>query len=216
MSIEVSNNLFSNESINSISRYENFYNSYDEKKAKNQDDIKKSQIICINSINNNNNNININNNINNLISISERNDNKSEFSLSSLPLLENNGNINTLNSKIKRKSKINSILLLIIILLICVVCILLLLIFSKIDSNGEYVLDKIDDAKIIKKEAWEGYEKKKGAYYYAYSFYSTMCSKVKALIKLPDLIYTKDKRNPYISLGILGINGGMNIGIINI
>ena len=71
-----------------------------------------------------------------------------------------------------------------------------------------------DDAVIIKNRVWEGYETKVGAHYYAYSPYKTGYSKVMGHIILPYKLYTGN-RNAYISFGVLGINGSIDIGIMN-
>ena len=76
--------------------------------------------------------------------------------------------------------------------------------------------DIIDDPIILKNGIWDGYETNVGAHYYAYSPYSAEYSKVRVLLQLPDSINTNNgKRNAYISFGIIGINGGINIGLIN-
>ena len=74
--------------------------------------------------------------------------------------------------------------------------------------------DKIDDVIVIKKRFWDGYQTKVGAHYYGYSPYKTGYSKVKGDIILP---YTLNigNRNAYISFGVLGINGSIDIGIMN-
>lgn len=76
--------------------------------------------------------------------------------------------------------------------------------------------DIINDAVVIKNKFWDGYEKESGAYYYAYSPYITGYSKVKGYIELPNSINTNcGKRNAYISFGVLGQYGGIDIGIMN-
>ena len=74
--------------------------------------------------------------------------------------------------------------------------------------------DKIDDVIVIKKRFWDGYQTKAGAHYYAYSPYKTGYSKVKGDIILPYTLNTGN-RNAYISFGVLGINGIVDIGIMN-
>jgi len=79
-----------------------------------------------------------------------------------------------------------------------------------------YQEDIIDDAKVIKNRVWDGYEKNTGAHYYAYSPYKTGYSKVTTYIELPnDLNTNNGKRNAYISLGVLGLNGSIDLGIMN-
>ena len=76
--------------------------------------------------------------------------------------------------------------------------------------------DIIDNAKVIKNRVWDGYEKNTGAHYYAYSPYKTGYSKVTTYIILPhDLNTNNGKRNAYISLGVLGLNGAIDLGIMN-
>lgn len=74
----------------------------------------------------------------------------------------------------------------------------------------------IDDAKIIKNRVWDGYQKNTGAHYYVYSPYKTGYSKVTSYIELPkDLNTNNGKRNAYISFGVLGLYGSIDIGIMN-
>jgi len=74
--------------------------------------------------------------------------------------------------------------------------------------------DKINDVIVIKKRFWDGYQTKAGAHYYAYSPYKTGYSKVTGDIILPYTLNTGN-RNAYISFGVLGINGIVDIGIMN-
>lgn len=74
----------------------------------------------------------------------------------------------------------------------------------------------VNDAVVIKNRDWDGYEKGAGAYYIAYSPYATGYSKVTSYIILPYSLDTRGgKRNAYISLGVLGINGFIDLGIMN-
>ena len=74
----------------------------------------------------------------------------------------------------------------------------------------------VNDAVVIKNRVWDGYEKGAGAYYIAYSPYATGYSKVTSYIILPYSLDTRGgKRNAYISLGVLGINGFIDLGIMN-
>ena len=73
------------------------------------------------------------------------------------------------------------------------------------------------DAETIKNGVWSGYETNHGAYYYAYSPYSTAYSKVTNYIYLPPSLNTNGgKRNAFISFGILGYNSAfIDMGIMN-
>jgi len=76
--------------------------------------------------------------------------------------------------------------------------------------------DIIDDAIVIKNRVWDGYQKNTGAHYYVYSPYKTGYSKVTSYIQLPYGLNTNNgKRNAYISLGVLGYSGSIDIGIMN-
>lgn len=72
------------------------------------------------------------------------------------------------------------------------------------------------DAETIKNGVWSDYETNHGAYYYAYSPYSTAYSKVTSYIYLPPSLNTNGgNRNAFISFGILGYNGFIDMGIMN-
>ena len=195
-------------------------------------DINTSNIINENNINNNlilSSNSNIDNNESLLFNI---NNNESLLSNPNrnnreLILIENN-NEESLCVRYKKLIKIIIILLVVISILICVLVILLFKLSKKEDKDNNYdkdynsdytdpiIDDIIDDPIILKNDIWDGYETNVGAHYYAYSPYSIEYSKVRGLIQLPDSINTNyGKRNSYISSGILGINGGINIGLIN-
>ena len=76
--------------------------------------------------------------------------------------------------------------------------------------------DIIDDAVVIKNRVWEGYETGVGAHYYAYSPYQTGYSTVTTYVQLPESVNTNGgKRNAYISLGVLGLYGALDTGIMN-
>ena len=76
--------------------------------------------------------------------------------------------------------------------------------------------DVIDDVEVIKNRAWEGYETKVGAHYYAYSPYLVGYSRITTYIKLPNKINTNNgSRNAYISSGVLGLYGAIDLGIMN-
>ena len=110
------------------------------------------------------------------------------------------------------------ILLIVFILLILGNIIITIIIDFKNSNNAKSsdYRDNIDDPVILKNAIWDGYETNVGAHYYAYTSYSTEYTQVKGLIKLPDSINTNyGQRNAYISFGILGISGGINIGLIN-
>ena len=73
-----------------------------------------------------------------------------------------------------------------------------------------------DNPVVIKKEIWKEYETKVGAYYILYSPLRDDYSKIIGDIRLPILLNTnKGKRIAYITLGVVGLNGRINIGIIN-
>jgi hypothetical protein len=77
-------------------------------------------------------------------------------------------------------------------------------------------LETIDDVVVIKNRAWEGYETGTGAYYIAYSPYITGYTKVTTYLRLPSSLNTnRGKRNAYISLGVLGLYGAIDTGIMN-
>ena len=72
------------------------------------------------------------------------------------------------------------------------------------------------EVKIIKNQIWKEYEYKIGAYYIAYSPLSIEYSEVSGNIKLPNSLNTNNgKRNAYISFGVLGLKGRIDIGIMN-
>ena len=74
----------------------------------------------------------------------------------------------------------------------------------------------IDNPVVLKKEIWDEYEIKVGAYYIAYTPLRDDYSKITGDIKLPvSLNINKGKRIAYITLGVLGLEGRINIGIIN-
>ena len=78
------------------------------------------------------------------------------------------------------------------------------------------ISELIDDSLVIKNKAWEGYEKNVGAYYIAYSPISRRFKRASGIIQLPASLNTNDgKRNAYISFGVLGINGFIDMGIMN-
>lgn len=76
--------------------------------------------------------------------------------------------------------------------------------------------DDKDDVLVLKKRAWEGYQTNIGAHYYTYSPYTTEYSIVINLIKLSNKIITNGgNRKAYISLGVLGLHGVIELGITN-
>lgn len=75
---------------------------------------------------------------------------------------------------------------------------------------------KDNDAVALKNRVWDGYQTNIGAHYYAYSPYSTEYSIVTTYIKLPNqMLIMKGKRIAYISLGVAGLYGGIELGIAN-
>ena len=107
----------------------------------------------------------------------------------------------------KRLFKWTIVKLLILAIILIIEILLILLILNKIFKDKD-----IKDMKFM----GDIIDGNVGVNYYAYSPYSTEYSKVKGLIKLPDSININNgKRNAYISFGILGINGSINIGLIN-
>ena len=83
---------------------------------------------------------------------------------------------------------------------------LLYLFFLIICAPNNIISQEFDDAEIIKKEVWPDYEKGTGAYYIAYSPYSTGYSIVTSYINLPTSLNTNNgKRNAFISFGVRGI-----------
>lgn len=139
--------------------------------------------------------------------------NKEEYILSE--------NIN--EKKINCTFKIAIVIFLVVVITLIMVILLAFLILNKKDmkhmndiNNINDNIDDIDSPISLKNKVWDGYETNIGAHYYAYSPYSTHYNKVRGLIQLPDSINTNfGRRNAYISFGILGINGGVNIGLIN-
>ena len=90
------------------------------------------------------------------------------------------------------------------------------LFFLIICAQNNIISQGIDDAEVIKKEVWPGYETGGGAYYIAYSPYRTGFSTVTSYISLPTSLNTNNgKRNAYISFGVLGISGFIDMGIMN-
>lgn len=76
--------------------------------------------------------------------------------------------------------------------------------------------DIIDDVEVLKNRVWEGYETKVGAHYYAYSPYLVGYSIVTSFITLPSHLNTRSgSRNAYISFGVLGLYGSIDLGIMN-
>ena len=74
----------------------------------------------------------------------------------------------------------------------------------------------IDNPVVLKNEIWADYETKVGAYYIAYTPLRDYYSKITGDIKLPSsLNINKGKRIAYITLGVIGLNGRINIGIVN-
>ena len=72
-----------------------------------------------------------------------------------------------------------------------------------------------NDAVALKNRVWEGYQTNIGAHYYAYSPYSTEYSIVTTFVKLPNRININGgKRKAYISLGVAGLNGPIELGIV--
>ena len=129
--------------------------------------------------------------------------------------LDNPNGIKCVNINFKR---IVIILLIVFILLVLTNILITIIIDFKNSKNSKEKdnKDKIDDPVILKNAIWDGYETNVGAHYYAYTSYSNEYTQVKGLLKLPDSINTNyGRRNAYISFGILGINGGINIGLIN-
>jgi len=86
---------------------------------------------------------------------------------------------------------------------------LLLIFLIKILGKGN-----IDDVVIIKNNPFYEPEKGVGAHYYAYSPYYEGYTKVTSYIQLPSS-FESGNRNGYISFGVLGLNGGIDIGIRN-
>lgn len=77
-------------------------------------------------------------------------------------------------------------------------------------------INTYDNPVALKKEIWKGYETKVGGYYILYTPLRDDYSKITGDIKLPISLNTnKGKRIAYITLGVLGLNGKINIGIIN-
>ena len=96
--------------------------------------------------------------------------------------------------------------------------ILFLLFFIIITFKKVETSEDIYETEIIKNRTFEGYEKGKGAYYIAYSPYRTGFTLVSTYIQLPSslsLNTTKGRRNAFISLGIQGKYGYIDMGIMN-
>ena len=76
--------------------------------------------------------------------------------------------------------------------------------------------DIISDVVVAGNWFLEGYEINHGAHYYAYSPYITGYTKITGNIELPNSLHTsKGKRNAYISFGVVGLYGSIDMGIMN-
>ena len=76
--------------------------------------------------------------------------------------------------------------------------------------------DIIDDVEVLKNRAWVDHGNKTGAHYYAYSPYTTGYSRVTTYVKLPKKLFTKGgSRKAYISFGVGGSSGSIDMGIMN-
>lgn len=118
--------------------------------------------------------------------------------------------------KKKKKTKYFKIIIIFFILLIISTIIIAKILGDYKNFKEKNYIDKIDDSVSLKNKVWDGYATKVGAHYYAYGPYCTNITQVKSLLKIPDSINTNyGKRNGYYSLGVLGINGGVNIGLIS-
>ena len=96
--------------------------------------------------------------------------------------------------------------------------ILFLILLIIISNEKEEISEDIYETEIIKNKFFEGYGKGKGAYYIAYSPYSSGFTSAITYIELPSsfsLNATKGKRKAFISLGIQGKYGYIDIGIMN-
>ena len=90
----------------------------------------------------------------------------------------------------------------------------LILIITTI-QKGITLLDN-NEVEVIKGEVWEGYKKDIGAYYIAYSPYSDNYSRITSYVKLPFSVETNGgKRIAFISFGVLGKYGYIEMGIMN-
>ena len=75
--------------------------------------------------------------------------------------------------------------------------------------------EEIDDVVVIKNKVEPNYKKGIGAYYIAYSPYSIGYDKITTWIDLPSLNTNDGKRKAFISLGVEGKNGYIEMGIVN-
>ena len=73
----------------------------------------------------------------------------------------------------------------------------------------------IYEAEAVKGKVWEKYRKDLGTYYIAYSPYSKEYTRITSFVTLPYSVETKGgKRNAFISFGILGKYGYIDMGIM--
>ena len=75
--------------------------------------------------------------------------------------------------------------------------------------------EQIDDVVVLKNRVLPNYKKGIGAYYIAYSPYSIGYDKFTTWIDLPSLNTNDGKRKAFISLGVEGKNGYIEMGITN-
>ena len=88
--------------------------------------------------------------------------------------------------------------------------------FVMLSPNNIIISQQIDDIAIIKNSAYTGYETGGGAYSYAYSPYMIGLSKATTYVHLPTAVNTNGgKRNAYISLGVGGAEGFIDLGLLN-
>ena len=92
--------------------------------------------------------------------------------------------------------------------------ILILLIIIKFEKGLSS--EDLYETEVIKNKVFEGYEKGKGAYYIAYSPYRSGYTEITSYVILPTYIYTNGgKRTAFISFGVQGKYGYIDMGIMN-
>ena len=155
----------------------------------------------------------VNENICNIAESCESHNNSSKKYLSSDKfnklLSHNNDEINDDN----KKDKINYFQKLSYLIIMIIILIFNMMVISFINIK---FYNYIDNPVVLKNEIWADYETKVGAYYIAYTPLRDYYSKITGDIKLPSsLNINKGKRIAYITLGVIGLNGRINIGIVN-
>ena len=75
--------------------------------------------------------------------------------------------------------------------------------------------EQIDDVVVLKNRVLPNYKKGIGAYFIAYSPYNIGYDEITTWVDLPSLNTNDGKRKAFISLGVEGKNGYIEMGIVN-